>query len=562
KVQPQQMAPSLEVRKEETDDKHKKSGKLNIGKVISGVAIVTILIIAATLFYQKIFKRDTLENLRTKGKISVAVMPFKNLTNDTIWNVWEEGIQNELITDLSNYAELRVKQIESVTGALKTKDPAENASFTPAMAISVSQKLGANLVVYGSIKEAGKTIRINAQLIDAETQEPFKSFQLDGSTEKEILPFIDSLKGMISDFVVLSVLKKGQNLEMQKFATTTSAEAYRYFIYGKNAFFKWDLENAKSWLLKALEKDPNFSSAALYLSETYNNGRNPEEAKKWCLELYKKRNQLPLAQKIMANWLYATHFESLTESIKYLKQIIEIDDQVPVFHFELGFELQSMNKYDEAIPAFEKALEIYKKWGTTPPWALNYTMLGNAYHETKQYGKEEQLYAIGEKDFPENSTLVSQHASLALCQGDTVAASRYLGKYVVMLKGYSYTEGGIAYKLASFYSRDGLLNQAEEYYRKAVLLEPKNALFLNDLSWFLIDRDRNIDEGLLLADKALQINPGEFTFWDTKGWGLYKKGNYKEALVCLEKSRGLGPVKNDENAQHIEEVKKAMAKIK
>jgi len=487
-------------------------------------------------------------------------MPFKNLTNDTIWNVWEEGIQNELITDLSNYSELRVKQIEAVKGVIQTHDPAENASFTTSFAGSVSQKLGANLVIYGSIKKAGKTIRINAQLLDAETLEPFKSFQLDGSAEREILPYIDSLKGMIRNFIIISVLKKEQDLEVQKFATTTSAEAYRYFIYGKNAFYKWDLENAKSWLLKALELDPNFSSAALYLSEAYGNEGNYKEAKKWSLELYNKKDQLPLAEKTMARWLYATFFEPLSESIKYLKQIIEIDDQVPIFYFELGFELQSIEDYAKAIPALEKSLEIYKNWGSAPPWPLSYSILGYCYHQIKQYEKEGQLYAEAEKVFPGNSVMLCYETVLALCLNDTASASRYLDKYIAKLKGYSYTEGSLAWKLATVYTLAGQFDQVEQCYRKALSLEPGNLTFINDLAWFLVDRDRNIDEGLELVEKVLQHDPMVSAAWDTKGWGLYKKGKYKEALSCLEKARDLCLIYNYEIDMHIREVNKVMAK--
>ena len=41
-------------------------------------------------------------------------MPFQNMTNDTIWNVWQDGIQDKLITSLSNSEELKVRQIESI----------------------------------------------------------------------------------------------------------------------------------------------------------------------------------------------------------------------------------------------------------------------------------------------------------------------------------------------------------------------------------------------------------------------------------------------------------------
>jgi len=42
-------------------------------------------------------------------------MPFQNITNDAVWNVWQEGIQDILVTCLSNAPEeLKVRQAESV----------------------------------------------------------------------------------------------------------------------------------------------------------------------------------------------------------------------------------------------------------------------------------------------------------------------------------------------------------------------------------------------------------------------------------------------------------------
>ena len=54
-------------------------------KLLSTIAVVALLIIAGIIAYPKIFKRNTLEKLRASGeRISVAVMPFQNMTNDTM----------------------------------------------------------------------------------------------------------------------------------------------------------------------------------------------------------------------------------------------------------------------------------------------------------------------------------------------------------------------------------------------------------------------------------------------------------------------------------------------
>ena len=71
---------SLEVvKKAERLEVQERHAKLSKSKLLSGIAALTILIIAAILSYPKIFKKDTLEKLRSSGeRISVAVMPFQN----------------------------------------------------------------------------------------------------------------------------------------------------------------------------------------------------------------------------------------------------------------------------------------------------------------------------------------------------------------------------------------------------------------------------------------------------------------------------------------------------
>ena len=78
----------------------------------------------------------------------------------------------------------------------------------------------------------------------------------------------------------------------------------------------------------------------------------------------------------------------------------------------------------------------------------------------------------------------------------------------------------------------------------------------------LIDNDININEGMELSRKALEIWPDAYDLLLVKGWGCYKQGKYKEALDILEKSWDLYPFYSTELAFYIQEVKKAVASQK
>jgi TolB-like protein len=203
----------------------------------SNIIIVALIIVVGILAYPKIFKRNILDKLRSSGeRISVAVMPFQNMTNDTIWDVWQDGIQINLITSLSNNPEeLQVRQTESITNILQSKGFTNYASITPSVASTISQKLDANVFISGSINQSGSTIRLNALIVDSKTENALKSFQIDGKAEN-ILPLIDSLSVTLKNILIITKLQKKVSSEYQQYINTNSPDAYRYFVYGYNAF--------------------------------------------------------------------------------------------------------------------------------------------------------------------------------------------------------------------------------------------------------------------------------------------------------------------------------------
>jgi TolB-like protein len=558
--------PMEEVKIEERTEAQEKHAKADKRKLISILTLVAILIIAAILTYPKIFKRDTLERLRSSGnRISVAVMPFQNKTNDIKWDVWQDGVQDMLITSLSNSGELKVRQAESISGMIQSGGYTNYASITPSVAKSISQRLDAHVFICGSINRAGSTIRINAQLIDSNSDEVFKAFQIDGSAEK-ILQILDSLALEVKNFLIISNIKKGVTADdYQLIATTNSPEAYSLFLLGNKAYRNADYFSSYKIYLQALAIDSTFFEAALKLSVAYYNEYLYGEAKRWCLMVYKKRDQMPLQLKIIANRVYAILFETPIEEIKYLKQLQELDDLVPSYYYSSGYAYSMLFQFAKAIPEYEKALEIYNKSGIKPSWVFDYTQLGDAYDKTAQYKKEKKLYIKAEKDFPDDLNLDYQKWLLATVEGDTVNAKKYLDEGIRIARENSWTEANIAAQIAFGFSDVGKKDKAEGYYRKALSLEPDEPGRMNDLAFLLIDGERNITEGINLADKALELKPDNYLFLHTKGWGLYKQGKYREALDMLQKSWDLRREKAVYDHQaylHLEAAKKAVVNLK
>jgi len=545
----------------------KKSLKRSLIK-FPGILISSLILL---LIGYLAFKRILIEPGSKDKRISLAVLPFQNRTNDTIWNVWEEGLQESLIAWLSNSKELKVTRKEEIRSFLKTQSNAEYASVTPFLAAELSNKLNAGMFIYGSIIEAGSRIRLNVELINTKTKEVLKSFEIKTPVKGEInFEIIDSLRTKVTDFLLVAkLITENPWLKNLTITGTDSPEALKYYIYGYRAYFKADWAVARNWFLKALTVDSNYVDAMSRVYSTCKNLNRTEEAMHWLLKLYKISDQMPYLNQLYTEWLYSERFEATEIRIKYLRQLQEIDDQGN-YYYLIGAMYVRDKQFEKAVPEFEKYLEISRKRGKAflkDNWV--YPALGEVSHLTGQYKKAKKLYKEAWKVNNDHSSvyfsrIIRDMGSLALTEGDTVAANGYIREFISVRKGNSASDADIAEGLGDMYWLAEKWDKGEEYYRKALSLEPDNAARMNTLANRLIDRNRKLDEVRELMDRALERAQDKYDYYiysETKGYGLYKAGKYQEALNILQKAWDETPFKFYALKSHLEEVKNAIGKI-
>jgi len=78
--------------------------------------------------------------------------------------------------------------------------------------------------------------------------------------------------------------------------------------------------------------------------------------------------------------------------------------------------------------------------------------------------------------------------------------------------------------------------QAEQLLRNGLVHHPQSAVLMNALAYFWAETNRNLDEAEKLAEAALRNDPENAAFLDTRGWVLYKKGRYLDAIQLLLKA--------------------------
>ncbi len=403
--------------------------------------------------------KKAIENFSSSGeKITVAVMPFLNMTNDKKWDIWQIALQTNLIYRLTNLDEIKVRQTETVNGLLQSKGLTDYASITLSIASTISRKLDSDVFIYGSINEAGDKVRINAAFINSRTKEALKSFQLDGTSEK-IIDIVDSVSDMIKNSLLISQLYKkyspGYNTNI-----TNSPDAFRYFIQGQAAFSKHDFTAAIDWYQQALKIDSNLIKAILGISRAYYDlslfGKPVlAQGKAWCLKYNRKVRMMTPADKIYADWLYAGYFQTPYDRIKYMDQLKEIDDQNPATYFNLGDAHLELFQYNDAIVEFKRAIEIYDKWGEKAP-IMYYQELGQAYRRDWRYKEEKNLYKKAKKDYPAAPDLLEQYAYVAFSEGDTAEANWYIKKWTLIRKEQSWSDADIISALPWIYEMAGM----------------------------------------------------------------------------------------------------------
>ncbi|MEN8123209.1 MAG: hypothetical protein ABFS35_22920, partial [Bacteroidota bacterium] len=176
-----------------------------------------------------------------------------------------------------------------------------------------------------------------------------------------------------------------------------------------------------------------------------------------------------------------------------------------------------------------------------------------------EHKREKEVYELALSVFPDHPTIIAYQAVCALSQGDTEMADKFIAKYKSIRKNKNlWSESRILSGVGNIYSRANLFEKAEISYRKALKFDTGNSKIMNDLAWLLIDNDMNVNEGLELVQKALELKPDNWFYLDTKGWGLYKQGKYEKALKVLKDAWEIRPSYQQGGYQRIQEVEKAL----
>ncbi len=515
-----------------------KSGK-KLFLFISGILIIIVLLYI--LFDQfNFFRNDKFENVRDQdGKISIAVMPFENLTGDTTLNWFQRGISSLIINGLGNSSELAVRDDHTMFEVMESMNQVYTAGVSPSVAKEVASKVNAETYISGSFQGKGDTYWILVNLVNTRTVTLSGQIRFQGDLKSSgYLVMADSLCNEIKNYLEIKALEENADYDFRE-AYPESAEAYRYFIEGMNLILTEDYESAIQSLKKALEIDSTFAFASFYIAFALNYNIQYGQEKPWVQKAYANRQKLPYKYQSMLGIWYAINFtKSLPDITRYCRQFEESGIQSRLLWLDLGTTyVNYTQQYDKAVEAFDKVMQLNVERGGNWEFDRFYAEYAYALHLNGLHEKEKEIYEMGLRINPDNFWNIGYHAICNISQGDYITAEKNIARFrSIVREDYNWPESLIELYIGHAFLGGNDSIQAEKQYRKAYDLDDTDILIIFNLGNVLINADIDVNEGMALAQKGLALYPDNGRSYWLLGRIAYKQGKYEEASQLLRKS--------------------------
>jgi serine/threonine protein kinase/Tfp pilus assembly protein PilF len=303
---------------------------------------------------------------------SIAVLPFVNLSGDPSQQYFSDGVSEDLIVALSQFAGLKVI---GHTSSFQFRDFKEDSR-------SIGAKLGVAQLLEGSVRRSGDVVRVSAELINT----------ADGSaqwSERFDRPYKDlfALQDEITRAVAVALrtkLLQGEHAAVQSERPPSgSLEAYNSLLQGRFYFSRIteaDIRKAIEYYTQATELDPNYALAWSWLSRTWSNLSADYLDGAPAREAYAKARaaadralalspDLAAAHLARADLLEFADFDWRRAEDEYRRALALAPNDAPA-QFGLGQLLASVGEVEQAIELTRQAL------ATEPLRANVYDWLG------------------------------------------------------------------------------------------------------------------------------------------------------------------------------------------
>jgi TolB-like protein/Flp pilus assembly protein TadD len=316
---------------------------------------------------------------------SIAVLPFASLSADPENSYFAGGIHDELLTLLSKLGDLRVISRTSVM---------QYAGTTKAIG-QIAGELGVGVVLEGSVQRVGNRVRVQAQLIDAATDEHLWAERYDRDLT-DVFAIQSDIAQQIATALQARLTASDRAALAQ--APTQNAEAYDFYLQARAyhlrpSITQEDLHTAQRMYERAVALDPGFALAHAWLSRAHGQirwwGFDRSEARRGQQRAAAERavilqSGLPEARHAMGMYHYWGHRDYERALIDLRAALLSAPGNADL-HYTIGAILRRQGKFGDGVREMEQALLL------DPRNAQLATDLADMYYLLRRYPEADRL---------------------------------------------------------------------------------------------------------------------------------------------------------------------------
>jgi tetratricopeptide (TPR) repeat protein/TolB-like protein len=351
----------------------------------------------------------------------VAVITFENQTGDPQLDNLKKVIPNLLITSLeqSKYLQVvtweRLRDLAKQTGRQGVEDIDADLGFE----ICRREKIEA--IVTGSFTKLGDRFVTDIKVLDVSSKGSLAVAKADGRGLESIPEQVDKLSRQISRGVGLSERKIDETQRPVIDVTTSSTEAYTYYLKGADALDKLYYGEAVLDFTKAVEIDSTFAIAYLLLGRTHASAFNSTEARRSCSKALLHAGKATERERLYINAQYAVTVEdNRAEGIRVYRELLEkypnekyawnyigrlyridgrnheaiaCEERALKLDPTFGGALNDLAYTYLSVESYEKAIEVFQRYSVLYPSDANpYDSMGEAFFEMGKLDDAGRMY--------------------------------------------------------------------------------------------------------------------------------------------------------------------------
>jgi TolB-like protein/Flp pilus assembly protein TadD len=416
---------------------------------------------------------------------SIAVLPFANMSADPEGEFFADGIAEEIINALSKIKALKVSsRTSSFTFKGKNEDIRE-----------IGRRLQVGTVLEGSVRRAGKRLRLTAQLVNASDNSQLWAERYDRELED-----VFAIQDEISQCIVAAlrlVLSEDEKKAIEQ-VKTANVDAYEVYLRGRQYFHQHSrksLEFALQMFERAIELDPGYALAYTGVADC-------------CSFLYQYFN----ASQVL-----------LDKGDTASKRALELAPGLAEAHASRGLAVSLGNRFDEAEEEFQTALRLNpKSFEAAYFYARACVANGNAEEAVKWF---ERAAAVRPDDFATLALQVTALNSLGR-RDDAIRVSKLTYDAARKHLDLNPDNPRALYMGAGALTHLGESEKAREWNRRALAMEPDDPSVLYNIACsFALEHQTG--DALAALNKAID-----------KGFGHWKWIEHDSDLDSIRNEAG------------------------